>query len=69
LFLFSAHIKDAVETDCSKCSDTQKAAADKVLIYLYKKKPDKFKELQDKYDHDKNYYKKHEKLFKGSASS
>ena len=69
LFLFSAHVKDALVTDCSKCSAAQRAGAEKVLVFLHKKKPDKFKELQDKYDPDGKYYKKHEDMFKGDASS
>ena len=63
LFLFSAHIKDAVKTDCSKCSAAQKAGADKTLIFLYKNKPDKFKELQDKYDPDHKYSSRHPEIF------
>ena len=66
LFLFSAHIKDAVETDCTKCSDRQKKGAEKVLVFLHKNKPDKYKALEDKYDPGRTYYKSHETLFKGS---
>ena len=64
----SAHVQDALETDCSKCSAVQKAGADKVLIFLYKNKPDKFKDVQAKFDPDDSYYKGHEDLFKGDAS-
>jgi len=69
LFVFSAHVKDALESDCSKCSKAQKAGAEKVLVFLYRKKPDKFKEIQDIYDPDGKHYKKHEDLFKGDSSS
>lgn len=60
---------DAVETDCSKCSKAQKNGADKILVFLHKNKPDKFKKLQDKYDPDNSYYNKHVNLFEGNASS
>jgi hypothetical protein len=63
LFLFSAHIKDALETDCLKCSDAQKKGVEKVLVFLHKNKSDKFRELRDKYDPDDKYYKKHEDVF------
>jgi hypothetical protein len=68
-FLFSAHIKDAVETDCAKCSETQRKGAEKILVFLHKNKPEKFSVLQDKYDPDRSYYNKHESLFNGSGSS
>jgi hypothetical protein len=69
LFLFSAHIREALENDCEKCSDTQKAGAEKVIVYLYKNKPEKFKELRDKYDPDNKYYNKNEQKLKEAASS
>jgi hypothetical protein len=67
-FLFSAHIKDAVDTDCSNCSDTQKKGAERILAFLHKNKPEKFRILQDKFDPDRAYYKRHEDLFKEGAS-
>jgi hypothetical protein len=63
LFLFSAHIKDALETDCSKCSDVQKKGAEKVLVFLHKNKRDKSRELQDKYDPDDKYSSRHPEIF------
>jgi hypothetical protein len=69
LFLFTAHIKDALETDCSKCSEAQRAGAEKVLVFLQRNKPEKFKALQAKYDPEGVYYKKHEDLFRGGDSS
>jgi hypothetical protein len=63
-FLFSAHIADALQTDCSKCSDKQKEGAEKVIKHLYNKKPDKYKELEEKYDPDRTYYKKYEDKLK-----
>jgi hypothetical protein len=69
LFLFPAHIKDAVEDDCSKCSEAQKLGSEKVLVFLYRNKPDKFKEIRKKYDPENTYYLKHENLFKESKTS
>jgi hypothetical protein len=47
-------------TECTKCSDRQKEAAEKVIKFLYNKKPDDWKQLQEKYDPDNTYYKKYE---------
>ncbi|XP_069685970.1 uncharacterized protein [Periplaneta americana] len=54
------HVSDALETDCAKCSDKQKEGARKVLKFLYKNKPDMWKELSAKYDPKGEYEKKHE---------
>jgi hypothetical protein len=69
LFLFTAHVKDALESDCSKCSEAQKSGAKKVIAFLYKNKADKFKELQKKYDPDNTYYSKYEYMLKESETS
>jgi len=69
LFLFSAHVKDLFETDCSSCSEAQRAGALIFLLFMNKNKPDKFNELLDKYDPDRNYYKQYEDMFKADASS
>jgi hypothetical protein len=62
--LFSAYLTDALQTDCSKCSDKQKEGADKVIKFLYNKKPDQWKLLQQKYDPDDTYVKKYEDRLK-----
>nr|AFZ78848.1 ejaculatory bulb-specific protein III [Coptotermes formosanus] len=64
-----SHIKDALESECSKCSDTQKAGADKVIKFLYNKKPDKFKQLQEKYDPDNTYTTKYKDKLEEIAGS
>ena len=66
--LFSAHIQDALETDCEKCSEPQKKGSEKVIAFLYKNKPEQFKELQEKYDPDNKYYKRHEQRLKELTS-
>ncbi|KAF4527286.1 hypothetical protein B566_EDAN016074 [Ephemera danica] len=39
-------LPDALETECSKCSEKQKTGSEKVLHHLIKNKPDTFKELE-----------------------
>uniref|UniRef100_A0A0U5AMM1 Putative chemosensory protein n=1 Tax=Reticulitermes speratus TaxID=60591 RepID=A0A0U5AMM1_9NEOP len=63
-----AHIKDALESDCSKCSKIQKEGAEKVIKFLYNKKPDKFKQLQEKYDPENTYYTKYEQRLKETSA-
>jgi hypothetical protein len=58
--LFPAHIADALQTECSKCSDKQKEGTEKVIKFMYKNKPDDWKNLQEKYDPDNTYFKKYE---------
>lgn len=53
-----------MQTDCSKCSEKQKEGAEKVIKFMYKNKPDDWKQLQEKYDPDNTYYKKYEKTLK-----
>jgi hypothetical protein len=60
LLLFPAHIEDALQNDCAKCSDKQKEGSQKVIKFLYKNKPDQWKLLQEKYDPDNTYYKKYQ---------
>ncbi|XP_069685971.1 uncharacterized protein [Periplaneta americana] len=52
------NIADAIQTGCAKCTDKQKEGAEKVLNFLYKNKPDVWKELAAKYDPDDTYFKK-----------
>jgi hypothetical protein len=67
-FLFSAHVKDALQTECSKCSEKQKEAAQKVIRYLYTKKPEQWKLLQEKYDPDNTYVTKYKDYLEGNRS-
>lgn len=46
---------DAVQTECSKCSDKQKEGADKMMQYLIDNKPEYWKPLQEKYDETGGY--------------
>nr|UEN71179.1 chemosensory protein 3 [Gregopimpla kuwanae] len=56
-----ASLPDALETDCSKCSEKQKEGTDKVIRYLVDNKPETWKELIEKYDPEKKYRSKYEK--------
>ncbi|XP_073847769.1 ejaculatory bulb-specific protein 3-like [Musca autumnalis] len=55
-------IPDALKTECSKCNEKQKKAADKVIHFLIEKKPALWKQLQAKYDPDNIYYNKYKAL-------
>ncbi|XP_054277651.1 ejaculatory bulb-specific protein 3-like [Macrosteles quadrilineatus] len=55
-------LPDALQTDCAKCSDKQKAGAKKVLKFIYEKKPDHFAKLEKKYDPEGIYRNKYKSL-------
>jgi hypothetical protein len=62
--LFAARLSDALQTECSKCSDKQRQNAEKIIKFMYRNKPDDWKLLQEKYDPDNIYYKKYEDKLK-----
>jgi len=66
--LFPAHVAEALQNDCAKCSDKQKEAAEKIIKFLYKNKPEEWKQLQEKYDPDNTYYNKYEQKLKEIAA-
>lgn len=53
-------LPDALETDCSKCSETQRKAAKKVIQHLVNNKADMWEELMVMYDPDGEFKKKYE---------
>ncbi|KAJ8925794.1 hypothetical protein NQ315_009644 [Exocentrus adspersus] len=53
-------LPDAIDTDCSKCNETQKNGARKVIHYLIKNKREWWNELETIYDTDGKYRKKYE---------
>jgi len=55
-------LPDALKTECSKCSEKQKAGAKKVLKFIYEKKPDHFEKLEKKYDPEGIYRQQYKKL-------
>lgn len=46
---------DAIQTDCSKCSEKQKEGSEKIVHFLIDNKPEYWKPLQEKYDPNGNY--------------
>ncbi|XP_060530993.1 ejaculatory bulb-specific protein 3-like [Cylas formicarius] len=52
-------LPDALETDCSKCSEAQQVGTKKVIKHLATNKKDWFSELEDKYDPDRTYLERH----------
>lgn len=51
-------LPDALKTECSKCSEKQKAGTERVIRYLIEKKPAQWEMLQKKYDPNNVYYTK-----------
>ncbi|KAJ3648856.1 hypothetical protein Zmor_020627 [Zophobas morio] len=60
-------IPDALQTDCSKCSETQKNGSKKLIHHLYDNKREWWNELEAKYDKDGIYIKKYASEFDKSA--
>ncbi|XP_077258942.1 ejaculatory bulb-specific protein 3-like isoform X2 [Temnothorax americanus] len=58
------HITEALETECVKCSDHQKAVIKKVIKFLVLNKRDMWNELKAKYDSNGKYAKKYEDMAK-----
>ncbi|XP_019866894.1 ejaculatory bulb-specific protein 3 [Aethina tumida] len=53
-------LPDALNTECAKCSDKQKAGSRKIIHYLIDNKRDLWNQLEAKYDKDGHYRKKYE---------
>ncbi|KAG4077036.1 hypothetical protein HA402_016023 [Bradysia odoriphaga] len=52
-------LPDAIQSKCSKCTEKQKAGAEKVTHYLIDNKPDEWQKLADKFDKDDDYKTKY----------
>lgn len=55
-------LPDALETDCSKCNDKQKAVAEKVINHLKTKRSKDWDRLIAKYDPRGEYKKRYDQL-------
>ncbi|XP_046662387.1 ejaculatory bulb-specific protein 3-like [Homalodisca vitripennis] len=44
------NIPDALENECAKCTEKQRENVEKVMKFIFNKKPDMFKQLEAKYD-------------------
>ncbi|XP_028141157.2 uncharacterized protein LOC114335173 [Diabrotica virgifera virgifera] len=53
-------ISDALETECTKCTEKQKDGAKEVIEYMVKNKVDWWKNLMNKYDPDGIYKEKYQ---------
>nr|QUP79552.1 chemosensory protein 6 [Monochamus saltuarius] len=53
------NMPDAIETDCSKCSEKQKEGSEIIIRYLIDNKPEYWNPLQDKYDPTGSYKKRY----------
>ncbi|XP_011708037.1 PREDICTED: ejaculatory bulb-specific protein 3-like isoform X2 [Wasmannia auropunctata] len=58
------HITDALDDECSKCSEHQKEMVKKVIKHLIINKRSMWNELKAKYDPEGNYAKKYEDMAK-----
>nr|AEP95756.1 chemosensory protein 2 [Apolygus lucorum] len=58
------NIPEALQTDCAKCSEKQKAGVEKVLRHLINEKPEDYKVLEEQFDPEGVYRKKYEHLKK-----
>lgn len=54
-FFFSENMPDAIETDCSKCSEKQRQGSEVMMRYLIDNKPEYWNPLQEKYDPTGSY--------------
>ncbi|XP_075981771.1 allergen Tha p 1-like [Anticarsia gemmatalis] len=54
------HMKDAIATGCSKCTEAQEKGATKVIDHLIKNEPAIWRELCAKYDPEGKWRKKYE---------
>ncbi|KOB73529.1 Chemosensory protein 6 [Operophtera brumata] len=52
-------LPDALENECSKCTEKQKSGADKVIRHLVNKRKDLWKELAVKYDPQNIYQERY----------
>ncbi|KAJ8928810.1 hypothetical protein NQ314_018576 [Rhamnusium bicolor] len=53
-------LPDALHTECSKCSETQKNGSKKIIRFLIDNKAEWYKELEAKYDKEGSYKKKYQ---------
>lgn len=55
----SESLPDAIESECSKCSEKQRIGAEKVTHFLIDNKPDQWERLAKVYDKDGEYRRKY----------
>ncbi|KXJ74796.1 ejaculatory bulb-specific protein 3-like [Aedes albopictus] len=52
-------LPDALENNCSKCSENQKMSSTKIIKFLTENKPEEWVALKAKYDPDNKYVEKY----------
>ncbi|KAL1493816.1 hypothetical protein ABEB36_009502 [Hypothenemus hampei] len=57
-------LPDALHTECSKCSESQKKGSRKIMRHLIDNKPEWWKQLEAKYDKEGTYQKKYREELK-----
>ncbi|ENN78115.1 hypothetical protein YQE_05269, partial [Dendroctonus ponderosae] len=57
-------LPDALHTECSKCSDSQKKGSRKIMRHLIDNKPEWWTELENKYDKEGAYKKQYREELK-----
>jgi hypothetical protein len=67
--LTTGTLPDALETDCSKCSEKQKSVSTKVIHFLIDNKKEDWEKLEAKYDPSGAYRIKYEAQEKGGDVS
>ncbi|XP_068620584.1 uncharacterized protein [Battus philenor] len=55
-----AHIKEALENNCEKCTDTQKSGTRRVIGHLINNEKEYWTKLSEKYDPERKYVVKYE---------
>lgn len=53
--MFPVHIKDGMQSSCSKCTDVQRKMARKVVKYLKENETEYWEQLKGKYDPENKY--------------
>nr|AIX97824.1 chemosensory protein [Cnaphalocrocis medinalis] len=61
------HIKKSLQNDCETCTEKQKKDTNAVFKHLINKENDYWNQLIAKYDPQRQYAPKHEKLYLGKA--
>ncbi|XP_063239027.1 uncharacterized protein LOC134540299 [Bacillus rossius redtenbacheri] len=62
-------IPDALQNECSKCTEKQKEGVKTILVFLINERPEIFAELKKKYDPDSTYEKKYDHYIKEAKAA
>ncbi|XP_058821015.1 ejaculatory bulb-specific protein 3-like [Topomyia yanbarensis] len=62
-------LPEALQTDCAKCSETQRSGAIAVVNNVIENRPEQWKKLQAKYDPENIYFEKYRSEVGTTAST